>query len=58
MKKQLCFPAENRGMIICGANLHHPEYLQGRNATEKIMVSQILQASHIFPSLKKEMLCH
>lgn len=45
-------------MMIYRANLHHSEYLQGKNATEKIMLSHILQASHVFPSLKKEMLHH
>lgn len=40
--------------MICGANFHHPKYFQGGNATEKIMVSQMPQASHVFSSLEKK----
>lgn len=54
MKKQLHFLVENRGIMICGANFHHPKYFQGGNATEKIIVTHMLHASHVFPSLEKK----
>lgn len=56
MKKLLYFPVVNRGLMICGANFHHPECVQGRNNTEKVTLSWIAQASHVFIALKKEIL--
>lgn len=35
MKKQLHFPVENRGIMICGTNFQHSKYFQGGNATKK-----------------------